>query len=220
MRYGFLILVVFFLYGCLNDRPTRFDHTEVEKPVVEKEEPIKVENRHIWQRPDFVLENMGDIEGKTIADLGAGSGYFAVRFLKSGANVIALEIDPKMIDIMNSEATYLPDSLQDRFEARLAGLDDSKLLDDETDLVFVANTYIYIENRVDYFRKLASRIKSGGQLMIVDFKKKNTPLGPPLESRVGLGQVEEELTSAGYQIIQSDDTSLKFQYVVIASPLR
>ena len=53
--------------------------------------------------------------------------------------------------------------------------------------------------------------------MIVDFKKKITSIGPDLEQRLAQGEVEKELLNAGYQILLSDDTTLKYQYIIIAS---
>ena len=55
--------------------------------------------------------------------------------------------------------------------------------------------------------------------MIVDFKKKLSPIGPPQEERLSLADVEQDLIKAGYKLIVSDDTSLDYQYIIIASPL-
>lgn len=219
MSPKYWLLLIPFIIGCLNDKPTRFDHTTPE--VVASDTTVyKGEDRHIWQRPDFVISKLGSLEGKTIADLGAGSGYFTFRFLKNGAHVIALDIDSKMIDLMNSEINFLPDSLRTRFEARLAQSDDPKLKDSEIDFLFISNTYPYIDNRVAYFKNILESFKDDGKMMIVDFKKKHTPIGPPQSARMALGDIEQELIEAGYSIINSDDQSLSYQYIIIASPNR
>lgn len=217
MSPKYWLLLLPFVIGCLNDKPTRFDHTT---PEVKTSDTIvyKGEDRHIWQRPDFVISKLGSLEGKTIADLGAGSGYFTFRFLKSGADVIALDIDSKMIELMNSEVNFLPDSLRDHFEARLAKVDDPNLEESEIDFLFISNTYPYIEDRVNYFKNILTSFREGGKMMIVDFKKKHTPIGPPQSARMALGDIEQELIEAGYSIINSDDQSLTYQYIIIASP--
>lgn len=212
-----LLLIIISFFGCLNERPTRFDHTtpELESPSGDTYEG---EDRHIWQKPDFVVSRFGEVSGKTVADLGAGSGYFAYRFLKKGARVIAIDIDDNMIELMKEEITFFPDSLQSSFETRLAIPADPRLKTNEIDFLFVSNTYPYIENRVDYFKRLIPAFKEGGKILIVDFKKKHTPIGPPLADRLALGDVENELAEAGYNIEISDDTSLSFQYMIVASP--
>jgi ubiquinone/menaquinone biosynthesis C-methylase UbiE len=215
MKYVWSTFVVIGLLGCLNEQPTRFDHTKIEP--AEEEKPLRtVQNRHIWQRPDFVLDRLGDINDKTIADIGAGSGYFAFRFLKAGARVIAVDIDANMIELMESEVRLLPDSLANRFDARMTTPKSPGLEQEEADIVFIANTYTYLVDRASYLEDLLPCIRPGGELMIIDFKKKQTEIGPPMENRLALGQVEEELTQAGFEIIESDDTSLAFQYIIRA----
>jgi hypothetical protein len=53
--------------------------------------------------------------------------------------------------------------------------------------------------------------------MIIDFKDHETPIGPGIEERIGLRQVQAELTEAGYSIVSSDDQSLEYQYIIIAA---
>ena len=214
-RHHIFLILPLFLLSCLNERPTRFDHTTPEPPR-EYEDPYKGEDRHIWQKPDFVISKIGALRNKTVADIGAGSGFFAFRFLRNNARVIGIDIDPEMIKIMNAEKSFYPDSLQGKFETRLAKPDDPLLKDEEVDYVFLSNTYPYIENRIQYFSALKNKLKTGGRIMIVDFKKKSTPIGPPLSDRIPMGDVETELTAAGYRILTSDDQSLDFQYIIIA----
>lgn len=203
------------LTGCIHDRPTRFDHTTPELGTDDLR--YRGEDRHIWQKPDYVISKLGPLKGRTVADLGAGSGYFAFRFLKQGARVIAIDIDSKMIELMNSEVAFLPDSLQRNFEVRLAQPTDPGLTESEIDYLFLSNTYPYIEDRVTYFSNLRKAFNPGGKVMIVDFKKKHTPIGPPQSDRLAIGDVEAELIEAGYSIDRSDDTSLSFQYIITAS---
>ena len=54
--------------------------------------------RETWQRPDAVIAALGPLEGKTVADLGAGTGYFSVRLAQAGARVLAVDVDPRFLD--------------------------------------------------------------------------------------------------------------------------
>jgi hypothetical protein len=51
-------------------------------------------------------------------------------------------------------------------------------------------------------------------ILVIDFKKKDTPFGPDMEDRLDEKQVIDELQSAGYRIIAVDDTSLDYQYMI------
>ena len=50
-------------------------------------------SRDAWQKPDQVIALLGDIKGKTVVDIGAGSGYFTFRLAEKGARVVAADVD-------------------------------------------------------------------------------------------------------------------------------
>ena len=56
-------------------------------------ERFESEERNAYQKPDEVIKFLGDIKGKKIIDIGAGSGYFSVPLAKAGAKVIAADVD-------------------------------------------------------------------------------------------------------------------------------
>lgn len=175
------------------------------------------ENRVIWQKPDLVLSLMGNLKGKTVADIGAGTGFFSFRVANQGAKVIAIDIDPRAIAWINAEKARYPVEVQALLETRLAAPDNPNLKAGEVDVVLMVNTYIYIQNRVSYFRNLSMGLKPNAQVIIIDFKDKETPIGPKLEERLSMDDVEKELTAAGYSVTMADDTSLTYQYIIKAS---
>ena len=151
-----------------------------------------------------------------VADIGAGTGYFSRRIAYKGAKVIAIDIDPKAIQWMEEQKARFPIELQDRLVIRLAEPNDPKLKSHEVDLVLLVNTYSYISNRVQYFSKLKEAIRPGGDVIIIDFKKKETPFGPAIEERVDVADVEKELKEAGYTLLKIDQESLEYQYIIKA----
>ncbi len=173
-------------------------------------------DRVIWQKPDLVIEQLGDVKGKVVADLGAGTGYFSRRIAYKGARVIAIDIDPRAILWMEEQKARFPIELRDRLVIRLAEPDDSKLTSQEVDIVLLVNTYSYLIRRVEYFERLQETIRPGGFVVIIDFKKKETPFGPPVEDRLDVPTVERELRSAGYTILKVDEESLDYQYIIKA----
>lgn len=174
-------------------------------------------DRVIWQKPDLIIQQLGEVEGKVVADLGAGTGYFSRRMAYKGAKVIAIDIDPRAIQWMEEQKDRFPVELQDRLIIRQAEENDPKLRPNEVDMILLVNTYSYIQNRVMYFAKLKSVIRSGGFMLIIDFKKKETPFGPPLEERVDVADVERELREAGYSVLKVDEEALEYQYIIKAA---
>lgn len=173
-------------------------------------------DRVIWQKPDMVISLLGDLEGKTVADLGAGTGYFAFRLVPKAQKVIGVDIDRRFIEFMDSVKVRLPKPYQDRFESRLAKPDDPMLQPEEADAVVMVNTYGYIENRVRYLQILSKGMSGGAQLLIIDFKKNSLPIGPEDEFKVAVSQVERELKAAGFNIRKIDNEALDYQYIVMA----
>ncbi len=174
------------------------------------------ENRDLWQKPDRVIDLMGPLEGKTVVDLGAGSGYFAFRLLPKAGRVIAVDIDPQFVRFLEDKRSLLPSEQQEKFEARMAKPDDPMLKDGEADAILLVSTYVYIDDRVDYFNRLKSKLAEGGKIVIIEFKKKSIPNGPPDDEKISLSQVEDELKEAGYRNIVTDDRTLDYQYIVTA----
>lgn len=185
-------------------------------PFENEAEQYESADRVIWQKPDLVIQQLGDVEGKVVADLGAGTGYFSRRIAYKGAKVIAIDIDPKAIQWMEEQKARFPVELRDRLVIRLADPDDPKLNPGEVDIVLLVNTYSYIQNRVAYFSGLKETIRPDGFIVIIDFKKKETPFGPALAERVAVKDVEQELMSAGYTLVGIDETSLDYQYIIKA----
>lgn len=173
-------------------------------------------DRVIWQKPDMILQQLGDLTGKTVADIGAGTGFFALRLVPMAAKVIAIDIDQRFVSYIDSIKTLqLPNELQSRLETRLAAPDDPLLRPNEVDAVVIVNTFMYIQNKLEYLRKLKSCIKPGGRLLIVDFKKKRTPIGPPQSLRIPIHEIEDLFYEAGYKNIIANDTSLDYQYILV-----
>ena len=176
----------------------------------------QIETRVIWQRPEMVMQALGDLSGKRVADIGAGTGYFAFRVAAAGAEVIAIDVDPRAVEFMNSEELRYPEEIQDRFSTRIATADSPQLREGEVDIVMMVNTYGYLQERVEYFKNLQSGMKNGGRVLIIDFKKKETTIGPEVEDRISLQQVQHELAEAGFTIVDVDEESLQYQYIVQA----
>ena len=177
--------------------------------------------RGIWQKPELVISILGDLSDKTVADIGAGTGYFTFRLVPKAKKVIGIDIDQRFIRFLDSVKVRLPVQYRERFESRLSRPDDPLLKPGEADAVVVVNTYAYIENRVQFLKTLSKGMTPGARLLIIDFKKNNLPIGPPDEYKVSLSQVEKELITAGFGIEKIDKDALDYQYIVLAvKPLK
>jgi cyclopropane fatty-acyl-phospholipid synthase-like methyltransferase len=174
--------------------------------------------RAAWQKPEAVLAALGDIKGKTLIDIGAGTGYFSVRAAGAGARVIAADVDPRFQHYIEQRLAKEPPAAPGSVVTRKLAFDSPGLAKAEADRVLMVDVFHHIEGRDAYLRKVREGLKPDGQLLVVDFKKVPTPEGPPVEMRLEAKQVEQELATAGFRDITVDTATLPYQYLISARP--
>ncbi|WP_437907540.1 class I SAM-dependent methyltransferase [Sorangium sp. So ce327] len=169
--------------------------------------------RDDWQRPGEVLRAMELESAMTVADVGAGTGYFSVRLsrLVPRGKVIATDIEPDMVRFLSERArreglTNLR-AIQGTPEA-------SGLAARSVDRILVVHVWHHLGDRDAYARDLAAALKPGGRLFVVDFQL-SAHRGPPEEMRVAPGAVIAALESAGLSAGVSP-VVLPDQYIVEA----
>lgn len=168
-----------------------------------------------WQKPAHVVELMEIEPGSTVADIGAGTGYFLPHLSAAvgpeGA-VLALDIEQSLIDHMTERAAKAG---LDNVEARVCQPDDPQLADGSVDRVVIVNTWHHISDRRAYAAKLAEGLSVGGSVFVVDFTLE-TERGPSADHKLAPDIVMAELSSAGLEVSMVEET-LPDQYVVQAT---
>jgi arsenite methyltransferase len=173
--------------------------------------------RDAEQKPAEVIAALALKNGETIADIGAGSGYFAFRFARPIGNsgrVYAVDIDPDMILHMNRR---IRDLRLTNVVTVLSAPDDPLLADNSVDRFFVCNTWHHLENPSKYMGRIKRMLKPGGQLIIIDYKMKAAPAGLSPEMKVPKRDVVKQLESNGFKLIREHDF-LPSQYFLVFSP--
>jgi len=170
--------------------------------------------RDAWQKPADVVAAMALSPGMTAADIGAGTGYFNPHLAAAvgpTGKVLALDIEPNLIAHMTARAER---DGTPQVEARLGTPDDAGLKPAEADRVLIVDTYHHIQTRPAYFAKVRAGVKPGGKLIVVDFKKEDSPMGPPVAERIAPDVVQAELIEAGWVFERAVD-GWPYQYVLV-----
>jgi len=172
----------------------RFD--DAEKWAKEFDNP----ERDAWQKPEEILDALGLKPTTSVADLGAGTGYFSVRIAKRVARgkVFAADVETDMVHYLGERARR--EHLSNIVPVQASA--DAANLPEPADIILVADTYHHIGNRTQYFARLKASLRPGGRLAIVDFKA-DSPNGPPPQHRIPPEKVTEELDAAGYTLINA-----------------
>jgi len=121
---------------------------------------------------DKLMDVLGIKPGMAILDIGAGSGQYAYKFterLKGTGKVFATDINIDMINYINEQLRVR--NITNLFPVLVqnGGL-DGFYKKNKFDLVFVAYTYLYIRERINYFKKLKDSLAKNGRLVFLDLK--------------------------------------------------
>jgi predicted methyltransferase len=170
--------------------------------------------RDAWQKPHEVIQALALKPDAVVADLGAGTGYFAVRLarmLPSG-KVYAVDVEPDMVKYLQERAK------KEKLEnlVAVAGTPADARLPEKADVIVLVDVYHHIDRRTDYFSRLRSSLKPGGRLSVIDFRM-DSPAGPPKSARIPAERVIAELKAAGYSLTQRHDF-LPRQYFLVFRP--
>lgn len=174
-------------------------------------------DRAAWQKPAEIPGALGVRPGMVVADIGAGTGYFEPHFSKavgSGGKVLAIDIEPNLVAYMQKR--FAREGLANA-TAVLAAPDDPKLPDAGVDRILICDTWHHINDRLVYLARLARALKPGGLLAIVDFHKRELPVGPPPQHKLSREEVVAELGEAGWTLA-GEGEQLPYQYLLLFAP--
>ena len=167
--------------------------------------------RDAWQKPQEVIQALALSPTATVADIGAGSGYFSMRLARMlpGGHVYAVDTEPAMVKHLAERAKG--EGLKN--VTAVAGRADSPALSARIDQVLLVDVYHHIEHRERYFRALRESLNTNGRVAIIDFRL-DSPDGPPRSARIAPERVKAEMIKAGYVLAQ-EHAFLPKQYFLV-----
>ena len=167
--------------------------------------------RDAWQKPHAVIEALALKPDAAGADLGAGTGYFAMRLahMVSKGRVYGVDLEPDMVKYLAERAKK--EGLKNL--SAVQGTPSDAKLPAKVDLVLLVDVYHHIGKREAYFGKLAAALKPGGRVAVIDFNA-SSKVGPPVRERMTAAQVQAEMGKAGYRLAAHHDF-LPNQYFLV-----
>ncbi len=170
--------------------------------------------RDVYQKPHEVLTALAIKPGETIADIGAGSGYFTFRlshFVGPKGKIYAVDVSPDMILYINRRIRDLKIT---NVISVLADPDDPLLPDRAVNRFFFSESWHHIENQTKYLTLMKRMLKPGGEVVMIDFHKRELPVGPPMEMRIAREDLIAQMEHNGFRLAK-EHTFLPYQYFLI-----
>ena len=169
--------------------------------------------RDAYQKPHEVIKALDLKAGEVIADVGSGSGYFTLRLaahVGDSGRVYGVDIDPDMVRHLNRRVR---DAGLHNVHALLADPDDP-LLPEAVDRFLIVDTWHHIEAQEKYLALMRTLLKPGGQVIMIDFQKRELPLGPPLAMKIAREDLIQQMETNGFRLVK-ENTFLSYQYFLV-----
>jgi precorrin-6B methylase 2/cytochrome c553 len=173
-----------------------------------REIPTASENVEFFNRPDREAEERSDAlvealqipEGGTIADIGAGTGYFTWRLAQRAGptgKVIAVDIQQRMLDL--AAETVTQHGLVN-VDYLLGKQNDPRLPPRSLDIAFIAHSYHEFSEPETIMEAIRRSLKATGRLVIVEYKKEsNLAPASPLH-KMSFDEIREEIEPMGFDL--------------------
>jgi len=173
--------------------------------------------RDEYQKPHEVLTALNIKPGEVIADIGAGSGYFSLRlahFVGDKGKVLAVDVSPDMIRHLNRR---IRETKATNVTTILADPDDPLLSDRSVNRFFICDVWHHVENQTKYLALMKKMLKPGGEVVMIDFHKKELPFGPPVQMKIAREDLIKQMEGNGFKLAK-EHTFLAYQYFLVFSP--
>ena len=161
---------------------------------------LDLPERITWLPPQEVIRALAVQAGATVVDLGAGTGYFALPLalaVGTAGRVIAVDAQDEMLELLRKK---ISSSAASNIELVRAEADRIALPDSACDLIFLANVWHEIPDRVAALAEAKRVLKAQGRIAILDWRPDVEPEhGPPLEHRLTPASAVAELVAADFQ---------------------
>ena len=164
--------------------------------------------------PKTVLEKLGLKQDDDMADIGCGIGYFtfsAAEIIDSKHKIYAIDISDEMLEEVKKES-------QERDIENISLIksteDDLKLEDEKVNFALMVNVLHETGNKLRMLKEIYRILRPDGRIAVVDFEKKETESGPPLDHRISKDEALELLEDAGFEFYKEEQFADTFYGIV------
>jgi len=177
--------------------------------------------REVYDKRYAIVDASGAGPGMVVADIGAGTGLFTRLFadrVGPGGRVYAVDISQPFVE--NIVRTAREQGL-DNVEGIVNSARDVSLPPASIDLAFLVDTYHHFEYPASMLSSIRQALRDGGTLIVIDFRR-----NPSFSSRWVMGHVRagretviDEVTRAGFQLVDDKPLLRTNYYLVFSKPV-
>jgi len=216
-----LILVAFALAACDGSAPLMKQAAKQPGPFPAADRPVAsiVSSRWSTEEARDRLDEAGEVmtkatvkPGMTVADIGAGEGYYTIRLAQrvgEEGRVLAEDIIPEVRDAL---ADRVSRERLANVSVKLGGPADPKLPADSFDRVFMVHMYHEIAQPYEFLWRLRASLKRDGLVVVVDADRPTRDHGTPPKL------LKCEFAAVGYTLVDRQDMPSAGGYIAMFRP--
>ena len=174
--------------------------------------------RRTWQNPEMILAEAGVKVGDVLIDLACGFGFFAIpaaKIVGPKGVVCGVDVDKEALEELREKSMLA--GLRN-LRLKLAAAEDVVLCQQCADIVFVGIALHDFSDPLKVLQNVKKALKTGGRLVNIDWKKEQTPFGPPVEIRFSQREAVSFIERAGFKVVSVKDSGL-YHYSILANLL-
>lgn len=164
------------------------------------------ESRDRLNESEKIMDMAGIAPGMTVADIGAGEGYYTIRLaarVGTKGRVLAQDIIPAVRDRLAERVSH--DGL-DNVSVKLGEASDPKLPVNSFDRILLVHMYHEISSPYEFLWRLRPALRSGGRLVVVDANRATKDHGTPATL------LSCELAAVGFRRVDFHETAFAGGY--------
>ncbi len=168
--------------------------------------------------PEEVLRAAGMLPGDTVADIGAGIGYFsfaAAKLAGPGGRIYAIDSSPDMLRELRNR---IASSGGSTVVAVQSGEYEIMLPDESVDFAFMCNVLHEVEDKDRFLKAVRAALKPGGRLAVVEWQKKPMEIGPPVGERIDPDEAADLVRRLAFNDVTRVDYSDTYYIVTAKKP--
>ncbi|MDP4160289.1 MAG: class I SAM-dependent methyltransferase [Bacillota bacterium] len=161
----------------------------------ENRKKLNSQERQAILPPAQVLKDIGLGSNTVWADIGCGTGFFTIPLAKEVKQVYALDIRAEMLSDLREILTQ-----QQIHNVKMLQSEESHfpLPDQMMDGLLISLVIHEVDQPIEFFLELNRILQSGGRLVVIEWAKTSTKMGPPLEHRLSIQQIDDWALNTGF----------------------
>ena len=175
---------------------------------------LERDERQQEERGDLLLRELGLKPGMAVADIGAGTGYYARRMaplVGAGGVVHATDVQPEMMKMLEDGAKKAGLS---NIKPILGGLQSVNLPDVSIDLAIMVDVYHELEFPFEVIDSLVRALKPGGRIAFVEYRLEDQRV--PIKTLHKMSEAQVRREAAAHALVwERTASTLPWQHVVI-----